>query len=119
MYGHFELLDDPDMVDYSTQTKINQTTDRGAHFGLIAMTKNDVRAPSPGTWRKKPEFYAVQRFLRLLSDRGPNFAPKDMDVSITGGGPELQKALVQNETASITCCCGVMWSSRNPGRTVG
>jgi len=95
VYGRFELLDDPDTVDYSTQTKINQTTDRDAHFGLIAMTKQNVRAPSPSTWRKKPEFYAVQRFLRLLSDRGPNFAPKGMDVSITGGGPELQKALVQ------------------------
>ncbi len=42
--GRFELLDDPDAVDYSTQIRINQSSDRDAHFGLITMTKHNVRA---------------------------------------------------------------------------
>ncbi len=95
VYGQYELLDKPDIVDYSTQTRINQTADIQSHFGLVAMTKHNVRAPSPSTWRKKPEFYAVQRFLRLLSDRGPNFAPRGLELAITGGGGDLQKTLVQ------------------------
>jgi len=95
VYGRFELLDDPDVIDSSTQSRINQTTEREAHFGLIAMTKNTVKAPSPDTWVKKPEFYAVQRFLALLSDRGPSFSPSGLSLAITGGGSGLQKSLVQ------------------------
>lgn len=95
VYGRFELLDEPDVIDYSTQQTINRTASRDSHFGLIAMTRNNLRSPSPDTWEKKPEFYAVRRFLRLMSDRGTGFAPDSLRLAVTGGGSDLQQALVQ------------------------
>ena len=77
IYGRFQLLDNPDAIDYSSQLSINTTADRLAHFGLVAMTKDTVEASTPDTWRKKPEFYATKNLLGLLSDRGPRgFDPR-------------------------------------------
>lgn len=95
IYGRFELLDDPDVVDFRNQKTINATTERGSHFGLVAMTKTTVKTATPATWRKKPEFYAVQRFLQLMSDRGDVFPPEGLQMQVTGAAADLQRALVQ------------------------
>ncbi|MEO8329550.1 MAG: hypothetical protein ABI586_06065, partial [Candidatus Nanopelagicales bacterium] len=94
-YGRFELLDDPDPIDYSNQTTINQTAIRDAHFGLVAMTKGTVAQATPDTWRKKPEFYATKRLLHLLADPGPDFAAAPLNLTVTGGGPGLKTLLLQ------------------------
>lgn len=98
VYGRFELLDDPDVIDYTSQTTINRTAEREAHFGLVAMTKGTVGAATPDTWRKKPEFYATQRFLSLLSDRGPAFTPAGLHLKVAGGSSDLQQLLVQKRS---------------------
>jgi hypothetical protein len=95
IYGRFELLDDPDPINYSSQQMINQTAAREAHFGLVAMTKDTIRESTPDTWRKKPEFYATKNLLRLLADPGPAFTPSPLTVSVTGGGPDLNQLLLQ------------------------
>ncbi len=95
IYGRFELLDDPDPIDYASQNSINRTADRQAHFGLVAMTEDSVAAATPETWRRKPEFYATQRFLRLMSDPGPRWTPEPLDLRVTDGGSDLQQTLVQ------------------------
>ncbi len=95
IYGRFELLDDPDVIDRTNQTTINRTADIQAHFGLVAMTRTTTSAATPDTWRKKPEFYATQRFLRLLSDRGPGFATRPLSMQVSGGGADLQRLLLQ------------------------
>lgn len=95
VYGRFELLDDPDPIDYRTQQTINNTAEREAHFGLIAMTKGTHSESSPSTWRRKPEFNATKNLLHLLADPGADFAPSPIEVSITGGGADLQQLLLQ------------------------
>lgn len=95
IYGRFELLDDPNRINRASQQTINQTAEREAHFGLVAMTKPTVAASTPGTWRKKPEFYATKRLLHLLSDRGGRFTPDPLRVRVTGGGNDLQQLLLQ------------------------
>lgn len=95
VYGRFELLDDPDVIDRTSQTSINGTADIQAHFGLVAMTKGTVSTATPATWRKKPEFYATKNFLSLLSDRGGVFSPSGLSMKVTGGGSDLQQLLVQ------------------------
>ncbi len=95
IYGRFELLDDPDAINDTTQSSINRTAEREAHFGLVAMTKDTVKAATPDTWRKKPEFFATKRFLSLLSDRGSAFSPEGLRMKVTGGGPDLQRLLLQ------------------------
>ncbi len=95
IYGRFELLDDPDVIDYTSQASIDQTADRQAHFGLVAMTEDSVAAATPDTWRKKPEYYATQRFLSLLSDRGAAFSPAGLTIRVTGGGSDLQRLVLQ------------------------
>ncbi|MEO8329597.1 MAG: hypothetical protein ABI586_06305 [Candidatus Nanopelagicales bacterium] len=94
VYGRFELLDDPDPIDYSTQQSINRTANRDAHFGLVAMTNDTVEAATPDTWRKKPEFYATQRLLALLSDPGQLFAPAPLRLAVSGSY-DLQQLLLQ------------------------
>lgn len=94
-YGRFELLDDPDPINFTSQQTINQTANREAHFGLVAMTKTTVAEATPDTWRKKPEFYATKRLLGLLADPGPDFAPAAEEITVTGGGPDLQTLLLQ------------------------
>jgi len=95
VYGRFELLDDPDAIDDSSQLSINRTADREAHFGLVAMTEDTVEASTPDTWRKKPEFYATKNLLGLMSDRGPRFQPGSLNLAIEGGGTDLQHLLLQ------------------------
>nr|MDQ3326550.1 hypothetical protein [Actinomycetota bacterium] len=95
MYGRFELLDDPDRIDYTNQASINRTADIQAHFGLVAMTKGSVRDATPDTWRKKPEFHAIKNLFRLLSDEGPRFRPDPLRMSISGGGRDLRRMLLQ------------------------
>ncbi|MBA3630172.1 MAG: hypothetical protein H0W55_10955 [Actinobacteria bacterium] len=95
VYGRFELLDDPDAIDRTSQATINRTADIQAHFGLVAMTKTTVSTATPSTWRKKPEYYATKRFLDLLSDRGRAFSPSGLRMKVTGGGNDVQQLLVQ------------------------
>jgi hypothetical protein len=95
IYGRFELLDDPDSINYATQQTINQSADRQAHYGIVAMSEATIGAAKPDTWRKKPEFYATQRFLRLLSDPAPPWVPRLVDVVVRGGGEDLQHLLLQ------------------------
>ncbi len=96
VYGRFELLDDPDPINLASQDTINATADRQAHYGLVAMPAESVAAATPDTWRKKPEFYATQRFLALMSDPGTTWTPKPYDLQVQGGdGQDLQQALVQ------------------------
>ncbi|MDQ3466330.1 MAG: hypothetical protein M3500_16970, partial [Actinomycetota bacterium] len=84
IYGRFELLDDPDPIDTSSQQTINATADRQAHFGLVAMPAASVDAATPDTWRRKPEFYATQRLLQLMSDPGETWTPDMYHVRVTG-----------------------------------
>ncbi len=95
MYGRFELLDDPDHIDYTSQVTVDATADPQAHFGLVAMPAASIQTATPDTWRRKPEFYATQRFLRLLSDPGPTWNPEPFHLRVTGGGRDLQRILVQ------------------------
>lgn len=95
IYGRFELLDDPDPINYSTQNTINNTADRNAHFGLVEMPKNTIGESTPDTWRKKPEFHTTRRFLHLMSDRGPSFSPDPQELELSGGQADLQQTLVQ------------------------
>ncbi len=95
IYGRFELLDDPDPITRTSQETINATADRQAHFGLVAMSEESVDAATPDTWRKKPEFYATQRLLGLMSDPGAAWTAQPFDLRVSGGGDDLQQALVQ------------------------
>jgi len=95
VYGRFELLDDPDPIDFSSQESVNRTATREAHFGLVAMTEDTVAAATPDTWRKKPEFGATQRFLALMADPGPSFQPEPPGLALDGGDDDLQVAIVQ------------------------
>ena len=95
VYGRFELLDDPDPIDYSSQQTINQTAVRDAHFGLVAMTKSTVEEATPDTWRKKPEFSATSRLLKLLADVGPAFSPSPLELTVSGATPDVQHLLLQ------------------------
>jgi hypothetical protein len=81
IYGRFELLDDPDPIDTETQETINATSDPEAHYGLVAVPESESDA-NPGNWRRKPEFFATRRFLRLMDDRGarPRTQPLDADI---------------------------------------
>ncbi|CAN5814062.1 hypothetical protein BH20ACT6_BH20ACT6_07330 [soil metagenome] len=95
IYGRFELLDDPDRIDYSNQFTINRTADIQAHFGLVAMTEGSVKEATPDTWRKKPEFHAIKNLLRLLSDEGPRFDPKPLRMGLSGVGGDVRRLLLQ------------------------
>jgi hypothetical protein len=95
VYGRFELLDDPNRIDYTSQETINRTAVRDAHFGLVAMTKDTVKESTPDTWRKKAEFYSTKHLLGLLADPGPAFTPAPLALSVTGGGSDLQQILLQ------------------------
>ncbi|MBA2767639.1 MAG: hypothetical protein H0U35_00620 [Sporichthyaceae bacterium] len=95
MYGRFELLDDPDRIDRHSQRTINRTAELESHWGLVAMPRDSVRAATPDTWRRKPEFYAIKRLFRLLEDRGPTFTPKPLTMAINGGGRDLHHMLLQ------------------------
>ena len=95
IYGRFELLDDPDVIDFTSQETIDRTASREAHFGLVAMTEPTVAESTPETWRRKPEFYATQRFLRLVSDRGSAFTAEPLRARVSGGGDDLRQLVVQ------------------------
>ncbi|MEO8330290.1 MAG: hypothetical protein ABI586_09810, partial [Candidatus Nanopelagicales bacterium] len=94
-YCRFELMDDPNAIDYTSQTTINNTSVRDAHFGLVAMTKTTVGESTPDTWREKPEFQTMARFMGLLADRGSVFTPDGLNVQVSGGGSDLQQLLLQ------------------------
>ncbi|MBA2638705.1 MAG: hypothetical protein H0U77_01635 [Nocardioidaceae bacterium] len=95
IYGRFELLDDPDRIDFTSQTRIDATAQRQAHFGLVAMTEDSVSTAGPDTWRKKPEFYATQQLLALLSDRGDPFVPDGLRLEVVGDNRDVQQLLLQ------------------------
>lgn len=97
IYGRFELLDDPDPIDTSSQEAINATADRQAHFGLVAVPAASVAAATPDTWRRKPEFYATQRLLRLMSDPGGTGTPGRYGVRVASGTKDLHQTLVQKQ----------------------
>ncbi|MDQ3664743.1 MAG: hypothetical protein M3353_08820 [Actinomycetota bacterium] len=94
IYGRFELLDDPDRIDFTNQSTVNATAERQAHFGLVAVPADAVSAATPETWRRKPEFYATRRLLRLMSDPGPVFRPDPFGI-VMHGSAYVQQALVQ------------------------
>jgi hypothetical protein len=101
-YFRYELLDDPDPVDYASQETVNATVDNSAHYGLVAMTAGSPSVPGnpPSTWRKKPEFYTMQRWISLLSDRDPrtfapyDFTPTDLTYALEAAA-DVQQLLVQ------------------------
>ncbi len=95
IYGRFELMDDPDAIDSSSQAAINATADRQAHYGLVAVEADTVEAATPNTWRKKPEFEATRRLLALMSDRGPRHHAEPLALSFGETVADLQHALVQ------------------------
>lgn len=95
IYGRFELLDDLDDIDYSTQETINLTANREAHYGIVAVGGTSMTSATPDTWRKKPEFYATRRLLQLMADPGPAHTPEPLSLSIASDGSDLQQALVQ------------------------
>jgi hypothetical protein len=86
IYGRFELLDDPNQINTKTQESINATSDRDAHFGLVAVPDSQSSA-TPDNWRRKPEFFATQRFLRLMDDRGPRPRTQPLEADIMSGHP--------------------------------
>ncbi|MDQ3104037.1 MAG: hypothetical protein M3Q87_02225, partial [Actinomycetota bacterium] len=49
----------------------------------------------PDTWRKKPEFYATSRLLKLLADVGPAFSPSPFEMTVSGATPDVQHLLLQ------------------------
>jgi hypothetical protein len=93
IYGRFELLDDPDVIDTSTQQTINATSDPEAHYGLVAVP-DSLSDASPDGWRRKPEFFATQRFLRLMDDRGQRPRPRPLEAEVVSSGP-LQQLVAQ------------------------
>ncbi len=101
-YFRYELLDDPDSIDFTSLATIDATADDNSHFGIVAMTANSavVSDNPPATWRKKPEFSTMQRWIDLLSDRDPttfqpyDFTPTPLTYSVTGGSA-VQQLLVQ------------------------
>lgn len=95
IYGRFELMDDPDDVDRTSQATINATADPQAHFGLVAVGGGTAATATPDTWRRKPEFDATRRLLALMSDPGPRQAPQPLDLSLNGTTADLQHTVVQ------------------------
>jgi hypothetical protein len=93
IYGRFELLDDPDRVNTRTQETINATSDREAHFGLVAVPDSRAEA-HPENWRRKPEFFSTQRFLRLMEDRGSRPRTQPLEADIVSSHP-LERLVVQ------------------------
>jgi hypothetical protein len=86
IYGRFELLDDPDPIETVTQERINATSEPKAHFGLVAVAGSSSN-DDPSTWRRKPEFFATQRFLRLMDDRGPRPRTQPLEAEIASHEP--------------------------------
>jgi hypothetical protein len=86
VYGRFELLDDPDVVDTATQQAINATSNPEAHYGIVAVP-DSLSDATPDNWRRKPEFFATQRFLRLMDDRGPRPQIQPLEAAIVSSDP--------------------------------
>jgi len=93
IYGRFELLDDPDQVDTSTQQSINATSNPEAHYGLVAVP-DSLSDASPDNWRRKPEFFATRRFLRLMDDRGQRPRTHPLEAAVVSSEP-LEELVVQ------------------------
>jgi hypothetical protein len=101
-YFRFELMDDPDPINFASQDTINTTADIEAHYGLVAMTTESasVQDNPPDTWRKKPEFYTMRRWIALLADRDPltfqpvAFTPAPLSYAVQGE-TSVQDLLVQ------------------------
>jgi hypothetical protein len=98
LFTRFELLDDPNTIDWKNQQTINATAQREHHFGLVAMTRRSVAQSTPDTWRKKPEFHATKRLLTLLADAGPRFVPQPLGLQIDGATADLQTLLLQKRS---------------------
>lgn len=98
LFTRFELMDDPNTIDWSNQATINATAQREHHFGLVAMTRHSVAAASPDTWRKKAEFHATKRLLRLLADPGPRFLAQPLGVQIDGATADVHTLLLQKRS---------------------
>ena len=66
---YYELLDDPDAAG----------TNREAGLGLVEVpNKRD-----PSTWRVKPAYTRMQRFLAAMADPGPPFTPDELPLSVS------------------------------------
>ncbi len=64
-FFRYELLDDPSP----------SSTDREGTLGMIR---------TGGTWRPKPDFAPMRHLLHAFADQGPAFAPRPLDINITG-----------------------------------
>jgi hypothetical protein len=85
-FFRYELLDDvdPDRNDWE------------AHFGLIA-----VKSKHPEDWRDKPAFTSMKRFMNVIGDRGPAFLPGQLALSLSGGGADFRRVLVQKRDGTF------------------
>lgn len=72
---YYELLDDPDASG----------TNREAGLGLVEVpNKRD-----PSTWKVKPAYTAMRRFLKAMADPGAPFTPADLPLTVSGD-PDVQ-----------------------------
>lgn len=67
---YYELLDDPDPAG----------TNREANLGLVEVPNRT----DPSTWKVKPAYTKMQRFLAAMADPGAPFKPKALPLSVTG-----------------------------------
>jgi hypothetical protein len=93
IYGRFELLDGPDSINAQSQKTIDATSDFKSHFGLVAVP-DSPSDDGPENWRRKPEFFATQRFLRLMDDRGPRPPTQPLEADVVSDLP-LQSLVAQ------------------------
>ncbi len=87
----YEFLDDPDPTN----------ADRESNFGFVRTPGVD-----PSTWSVKPQYTAMQNFLRLFSDPGPSFSPRGLPVMVSGEGADYRSLLVQKRSGKHYLC---MW----------
>jgi hypothetical protein len=83
----------PQLVDFQLEPRVHHDA-----LGLLA------REGTP-----KPSFFALKNVLRLVSDPGPVFSPGDREISVGGGGGEVEHLLLHRRdgTALLALWLGV------------
>jgi len=115
IYGRFELLDDPDPIDYTSQESINATVVHHAHFGLVAMTRTrsppPPRRPGGGSRSLSRPGSSLRSCPTLVrpSDPTRRARPSTPTTAATCSTPSCRSG-----TGGTTCCCGGTWTSRPP-----
>jgi len=89
----YQLIDE---FDYDTDAFKNNPGDPEHYFGLIDRTG-----------RPKPAYYSIKNLISILNDKGPDFTPRALNYTITGGDSAIHHTLLQKRDGRFYLC---LWS---------